>query len=103
MRIPLPSNVTYEDRDRVQLPLPVIWHGNAVEVDDGTSAKDVTALRAALEAFDPKAPTARQSEAAKFRTALAGLDLETATAAQLLPALRALARYVLARMDSEGE
>ena len=105
MRIPLPDNVTYDDRDRVALPagLAVIWHGNAVEVADDTTEKNIEALRAALLAFDAKAPTRRQVEAARFRLALAGLDLDAATAAQLLPALRALARYMLARMASEGE
>ena len=103
MRIPLPDNVTWNDRDRVALPIAVIWHGDAVEVDDATSAADVTRLRAALLAFDPKAPTARQAAAVKFRAALVGVDLDTATAAQLLPVLRALVRYMLARMDSEGE
>ena len=103
MRIPLPDNVTWNDRDRVALPIAVIWHGDAVEVDDATPKEQIAALEAALAAFDPKTPTAREVEAAKFRLALAGLDLDAATAAQLLPALRALARYMLARMDGEGE
>ena len=103
MRIPFPDNVTWADRDRVRLPIAVIWHGDAVEVDDATPKEQIAALEAALRAFDSKAPTARQAEAAKFRQALAGLDLDAATAAQLLPVLRALVRYMLARMDSEGE
>jgi hypothetical protein len=65
--------------------------------------EDVDALFAALAGFDPKAATARQVEAAKFRQALDGLDLDTATAEQLLPVLRALVRYMAVRMASEGE
>jgi hypothetical protein len=105
MRIPLPANVTWEDRERVELPpgLAVIWHGNAVEVPDDTPALDLDVLRAALASFDPKAATPRQVEAAKFRQALDGLDLDTATADQLLSVLRALVRYMAVRMASEGE
>ncbi len=103
MRILLPDNVTWEDRERVVLPVAVIWHGDAVEVDDATPKEQIAALEAALAAFDPQTPTARQVAAGEFRAALAGLDPGTATAAELLPALRALAKYTLARMDSEGE
>ncbi len=103
MRIPFPSNVTWEDRDRVTLPMAVIWHGNAVEIADDVTAEQVEAVRAALAAFDPETPTERQLAAAAFRLALQDLDPDTATAAQLLPALRALVRYMLARMDGEGE
>jgi hypothetical protein len=103
MRIPLPDNVRWADRDRLTLPIAVIWHSNAVEVPDETPKEQIAALEAALLAFDPKTPTLRQVEAAKFKVALAGLDLDSATAVQLLPALRALARYMVARMASEGE
>ena len=60
MRIPFPDNVTWNDRDRVALPIAVIWHGNAVEVDDATPKEQIAALEAALRAFDPKAPTAAE-------------------------------------------
>ena len=73
MRIPLPDNVTWEDRSRVTLPpgLAVIWHGNAVEVDDKTAEKDLDALKAALEAFDPKALTPAESALAEARDRMA--------------------------------
>ncbi len=71
MRILLPDNVTWEDRERVVLPVAVIWHGNAVEVADATPAKDLAALRAALEAFDPKALTPAESALAGARDRMA--------------------------------
>ncbi len=60
MRIPLPSNVRWEDRDRVALPIAALWHGNAVEIADDVTAEQIDAVKAALLAFDPKAPTAAQ-------------------------------------------
>jgi len=74
MRIPFPDNVTWENHDRVVLPpgLVVIWHGNAVEVPDGTPAAEISDLRAALLAFDPKAPTPLEQAAAEARERMAG-------------------------------
>ncbi len=103
MRIPLPDNVRWADRERVTLPIAAAWHGDAVEIADDATPEQIAAVRAALLAFDPKTPTGRQLAAAAFRLALQGLDPDAATAAQLLPALRALVRYMLVRMDSEGE
>ncbi len=62
MRIPFPDNVTWEDRDRVTLPTAVTWHGDAVEVPDDTPKEQVEALKAALLAYDAKAPTAAELE-----------------------------------------
>jgi hypothetical protein len=82
------------------------------------STDQPAAVLAAYQAHDSTRPAGtdkalqlRRQEAVKFRAALAGLDgstelaevLDTATAEQLLPALRALVRYMAARMASEGE
>ncbi len=74
MRIPLPDNVTWEDRARVTLPagLAVVWHGNAVEVANDLPAGDMAALRAALESFDPQALTPAELALAEARERMAG-------------------------------
>jgi hypothetical protein len=46
---------------------------------------------------------ARRQEAARLQAALEGLNFDTATAAQMAPALRALLRYMQVRMTSEGD
>ena len=61
MRIPLPENVTYDDRDRVTLPFPVVWHGNAVEMPDDTPKEQIATLEQALKAFDRTKPTAAET------------------------------------------
>ena len=86
MRIPFPDNVTWNDRVRVVLPpgLAVIWHGNAVEVDDATPKEQIAALDAALKAFDPKAPTPLEQAAAEARERMAGDAKQADVHARLL-------------------